>query len=165
MTPLPLVWSCSLPDHRHPHFFSRSSSQLLRAQFWGLEGPQPNGFPKKEATPCPVLSRSAPFLTSRSSVFTGPPRRHRGGVGSGGTGHCEVMRAALECAHRGWGESCIIGVAAAGKARMLGTRSVQQIQIQWFQERGWHNLQVSWIWNFICRTSWGVWCHLLLKPL
>ena len=28
----------------------------------------------------------------------------------------EVMRAALECAHRGWGESCVIGVAAAGKA-------------------------------------------------
>ena len=28
----------------------------------------------------------------------------------------EVMRAALECAHRGWGESCVIGVAGAGKA-------------------------------------------------
>ena len=33
-----------------------------------------------------------------------------------GTGNVEVMRAALECAHRGWGESCVIGVAAAGKA-------------------------------------------------
>jgi S-(hydroxymethyl)glutathione dehydrogenase / alcohol dehydrogenase len=30
------------------------------------------------------------------------------------TGNVEVMRAALECAHRGWGQSCIIGVAAAG---------------------------------------------------
>lgn len=30
------------------------------------------------------------------------------------TGNVEVMRAALECAHRGWGESCVIGVAAAG---------------------------------------------------
>jgi len=27
------------------------------------------------------------------------------------------MRAALECAHRGWGESCVIGVAGAGKDR------------------------------------------------
>ena len=25
------------------------------------------------------------------------------------------MRAALECAHRGWGTSCVIGVAASGK--------------------------------------------------
>ena len=30
----------------------------------------------------------------------------------------EVMRAALECAHLGWGESCVIGVAGAGKALM-----------------------------------------------
>lgn len=30
-------------------------------------------------------------------------------------GNVEVMRAALECAHRGWGESIVIGVAAAGK--------------------------------------------------
>ena len=25
------------------------------------------------------------------------------------TGNVQVMRAALECAHRGWGECCIIG--------------------------------------------------------
>ena len=25
------------------------------------------------------------------------------------TGNVQVMRAALECAHRGWGESCVIG--------------------------------------------------------
>ena len=36
-----------------------------------------------------------------------------------GTGNVEVMRAALECAHRGWGESCVIGVAAAGKAPVI----------------------------------------------
>jgi S-(hydroxymethyl)glutathione dehydrogenase / alcohol dehydrogenase len=30
------------------------------------------------------------------------------------TGNVDVMRAALECAHRGWGVSCVIGVAAAG---------------------------------------------------
>ena len=31
------------------------------------------------------------------------------------TGNTAVMRAALESAHRGWGESCVIGVAAAGQ--------------------------------------------------
>jgi Zn-dependent alcohol dehydrogenase len=30
------------------------------------------------------------------------------------TGNTRVMRNALELAHRGWGESCVIGVAAAG---------------------------------------------------
>jgi len=30
------------------------------------------------------------------------------------TGNVSVMRSALECAHRGWGTSCIIGVAASG---------------------------------------------------
>ncbi len=35
----------------------------------------------------------------------------------------QVMRAALECAHRGWGESVVIGVAAAGKE--LATRPFQ----------------------------------------
>jgi len=41
------------------------------------------------------------------------------------TGNTEVMRSALEAAHRGWGESCVIGVAAAGKE--LGTRPFQLI--------------------------------------
>ena len=31
------------------------------------------------------------------------------------TGNVAVMRTALEAAHRGFGESCVIGVAAAGK--------------------------------------------------
>ena len=30
-------------------------------------------------------------------------------------GNVDVMRQALECAHKGWGESIIIGVAGAGK--------------------------------------------------
>mmetsp|Transcript_57422 Transcript_57422/g.171291 ORF Transcript_57422/g.171291 Transcript_57422/m.171291 type:complete len:601 (-) Transcript_57422:118-1920(-) len=30
------------------------------------------------------------------------------------TGNVEVMRSALECSHRGWGTSCVIGVAASG---------------------------------------------------
>ena len=30
-------------------------------------------------------------------------------------GNVNVMRAALECAHRGWGQSVIIGVAGAGQ--------------------------------------------------
>ena len=41
------------------------------------------------------------------------------------TGNVEVMRSALECAHRGWGESCVIGVAAAGK--VLSTRPFQLV--------------------------------------
>eukprot|EP00434_Breviolum_minutum_P030143 symbB.v1.2.026659.t1/scaffold2685.1/size73058/6 len=41
------------------------------------------------------------------------------------TGYVEVMRAALECAHRGWGESCIIGVAGAGKE--ISTRPFQLV--------------------------------------
>eukprot|EP00913_Durusdinium_trenchii_P012008 g11281.t1 len=41
------------------------------------------------------------------------------------TGNVEVMRAALECAHRGWGESCVVGVAAAGKE--ISTRPFQLV--------------------------------------
>jgi len=40
-------------------------------------------------------------------------------------GNVEVMRAALECAHRGWGESCVIGVAASGKE--IATRPFQLV--------------------------------------
>ena len=41
------------------------------------------------------------------------------------TGHTAVMRAALESAHRGWGESCVIGVAAAGQE--ISTRPFQLV--------------------------------------
>lgn len=41
------------------------------------------------------------------------------------TGNVEVMRAALEAAHRGWGESCIIGVAGAGQE--ISTRPFQLV--------------------------------------
>jgi S-(hydroxymethyl)glutathione dehydrogenase/alcohol dehydrogenase len=41
------------------------------------------------------------------------------------TGNVAVMRSALESAHRGWGESCIIGVAAAGKE--ISTRPFQLV--------------------------------------
>lgn len=41
------------------------------------------------------------------------------------TGNVDVMRAALECAHRGWGTSCVIGVAAAGHE--LSTRPFQLV--------------------------------------
>ena len=41
------------------------------------------------------------------------------------TGNTEVMRAALECAHRGWGTSCVIGVAASGKE--ISTRPFQLV--------------------------------------
>lgn len=41
------------------------------------------------------------------------------------TGNTEVMRAALECSHRGWGTSCIIGVAASGHE--VSTRPFQMV--------------------------------------
>jgi S-(hydroxymethyl)glutathione dehydrogenase/alcohol dehydrogenase len=41
------------------------------------------------------------------------------------TGNVEVMRAALECTHRGWGESVIIGVAPAGAE--ISTRPFQLV--------------------------------------
>lgn len=40
-------------------------------------------------------------------------------------GNTDVMRQALECAHKGWGESVIIGVAAAGKE--ISTRPFQLV--------------------------------------
>ncbi len=40
-------------------------------------------------------------------------------------GNVEVMRAALECAHKGWGESIIIGVAPAGAE--IATRPFQLV--------------------------------------
>jgi len=41
------------------------------------------------------------------------------------TGNVDVMRAALECAHRGWGVSCVIGVAASG--HQITTRPFQLV--------------------------------------
>jgi S-(hydroxymethyl)glutathione dehydrogenase/alcohol dehydrogenase len=41
------------------------------------------------------------------------------------TGNTDAMRAALECCHRGWGESVIIGVAEAG--REIATRPFQLV--------------------------------------
>lgn len=41
------------------------------------------------------------------------------------TGNTSVMRAALECAHRGWGTSCVIGVAASGHE--ISTRPFQLV--------------------------------------
>jgi S-(hydroxymethyl)glutathione dehydrogenase/alcohol dehydrogenase len=40
-------------------------------------------------------------------------------------GNVEVMRQALECCHRGWGESVIIGVAASGQE--IATRPFQLV--------------------------------------
>eukprot|EP00479_Gromia_sphaerica_P011234 TRINITY_DN5468_c0_g1_i1.p1 TRINITY_DN5468_c0_g1~~TRINITY_DN5468_c0_g1_i1.p1 ORF type:complete len:364 (-),score=114.19 TRINITY_DN5468_c0_g1_i1:155-1246(-) len=40
-------------------------------------------------------------------------------------GNVNTMRAALECCHKGWGESCIIGVAGAGQE--ISTRPFQLV--------------------------------------
>lgn len=41
------------------------------------------------------------------------------------TGNVDVMRAALECTHRGWGRSVVVGVAAAGQE--ISTRPFQLV--------------------------------------
>jgi S-(hydroxymethyl)glutathione dehydrogenase/alcohol dehydrogenase len=41
------------------------------------------------------------------------------------TGNTQVMRTALECSHRGWGCSCVIGVAASGHE--ISTRPFQLV--------------------------------------
>ena len=41
------------------------------------------------------------------------------------TGNVQVMRSALECAHRGWGQSCVIGVAPSGHE--IATRPFQLV--------------------------------------
>lgn len=41
------------------------------------------------------------------------------------TGNVNVMRAALESSHRGWGTSCVVGVAAAGHE--ISTRPFQLV--------------------------------------
>ncbi len=46
------------------------------------------------------------------------------------TGNVAVMRAALEACHKGWGESIIIGVAAAGKEISTGRKFPLLINIQ-----------------------------------
>ena len=40
-------------------------------------------------------------------------------------GNVEVMRSALECTHKGWGQSVVIGVAASGKE--ISTRPFQLV--------------------------------------
>ena len=40
-------------------------------------------------------------------------------------GRVDTMRAALECAHKGWGQSCIVGVAGAGQE--ISTRPFQLV--------------------------------------
>jgi len=40
--------------------------------------------------------------------------------------YLQVMRAALECAARGWGESIVMGVAAAGQE--VSTRPFQMVR-------------------------------------
>jgi len=66
------------------------------------------------------------------SAIDGPIQQHIVGMTTWGvdytfdcTGNTEVMRSALECAHRGWGTSCVIGVAASGKE--ISTRPFQLV--------------------------------------
>lgn len=42
-------------------------------------------------------------------------------------GNVDVMRSALECCHKGWGQSIIIGVAASGKVKGFFMRNGRKI--------------------------------------
>lgn len=91
------------------------------------------------------------------------------------TGNVDVMRCALEVAHRGWGESCVIGVAAAGKE--ISTRPFQLVTgRQWKGTAfgGWKSRRevprlvqvIRLVILFDIRTK-GIWrvCIFPLKPL
>jgi S-(hydroxymethyl)glutathione dehydrogenase/alcohol dehydrogenase len=65
-------------------------------------------------------------------MITGPIQQYIVDLTDGGVdfsfeciGNVEVMRAALECCHKGWGESVIIGVAGAGEE--ISTRPFQLV--------------------------------------
>ncbi len=62
-------------------------------------------------------------------------------------GNTNVMRSALECAHRGWGQSIIIGVAGAGQE--ISTRPFQLVT-----GRTWKRNCVWW-----CKRSFAIARH------
>ena len=74
-----------------------------------------------------VSSSSNVALKSGSGVVTEIQQLTDGGADYSFdcTGNTDVMRQALECCHRGWGESIIIGVAEAGKE--IATRPFQLV--------------------------------------
>jgi S-(hydroxymethyl)glutathione dehydrogenase/alcohol dehydrogenase len=66
------------------------------------------------------------------STVEGPIQQHLVKITDGGldytvecVGQVSVMRAALEACHKGWGKSCIVGVAAAGQE--ISTRPFQLV--------------------------------------
>ena len=50
-------------------------------------------------------------------------------------GNVSVMRQALECCHKGWGQSCIVGVAGAGTRDIYPTISTSYRKIM-----AWHGV-------------------------
>ncbi len=68
-----------------------------------------------------VNSREVPDLVPHLVALTGGGADYSFDC----TGNVEVMRAALECCHRGWGKSVIIGVAESGKE--IATRPFQLV--------------------------------------
>eukprot|EP00887_Chlorella_sp_A99_P003999 scaffold11.g3999.t1 len=72
-----------------------------------------------------VLVEKSPTGWGIDYTFEASWARRRGSLATECIGNVEVMRSALEAAHRGWGESVVIGVAAAGKE--LATRPFQLV--------------------------------------
>lgn len=56
-------------------------------------------------------------------------------------GNVEVMRSALECCHKGWGESIVIGVAEGGKE--ISTRPFQLVTGRVWRGTGTYFLSTS----------------------
>jgi len=86
------------------------------------------------------------------STLTKPIQEHIVDITDGGVdfsfeciGNVKVMRSALECCHKGWGESVIIGVAGAG----------QEISTRPFQ------LVTGRVWK---GTAFGGWCARTAVP-
>lgn len=79
---------------------------------------------KLGATDC-VDSSSLPKDTSIQQYIAGDMTPWGVDYSFDCTGNVDVMRAALECSHRGWGTSCVIGVAASGHE--ISTRPFQLV--------------------------------------
>ena len=50
-------------------------------------------------------------------------------------GNVNVMRSALECCHKGWGESIIIGVAGAGRDQNPSVPACNRARMAWLSVR------------------------------
>ena len=87
--------------------------------------PQPGACGPSERLATRTCEPSGTAASTRPSTSWQPGERSSWTSSSSSTTATEVMRTALECCHRGWGTSVIIGVAEAGKE--IATRPFQLV--------------------------------------